>query len=62
MTAPRQMIEDIRDAAAVGSRNGGIDINDWEEGFVSDLEDRLNDDWSLTGPQLETLTGIWDRI
>ncbi len=59
MTDPREMIEDIRSADGV---SGGITLDDWEEGFVDSIENRLNDDRSLTPGQLASLEKIWDRI
>jgi len=58
-TSHDQMVEDIRDATGI---IGGIELNQWEEEFVDNIEERLSDGESLTEAQGEKLEEIWNRI
>lgn len=62
MDEARKMIEDVREAAIIGEKNGGIDLSQYEEEFIDSVEDQLNADKILTGPQIDLLQGVWDRI
>lgn len=37
-------------------------LSDWERGFVESINEQLGRGGSLTGPQDEKLTEIWERV
>lgn len=57
-----EMIEDVREAASVGKRYGGIDLSGWEVDFMDSIEERVTNGGDLSEAQRERLVSIWDRI
>lgn len=62
MPAPdaAEMLEDIQSASR--ARSGGIELDEWQEGFVEQIAKQLKAKRVLTSKQLAKLTEIWDRI
>ena len=56
------ILNDIRDAVAVGGRRGGIDLDAWEEDFIDAVEERLDTKRPLSDKQDTKLREIWGRI
>lgn len=57
-----QMISDIQDAARIPPHNGGVELNEWEEGFIDSLADQRAEKKSLSEAQVEKLVQIWEKI
>lgn len=49
-----QMVEDCM------AREGRM--NDWERGFISDLQDKISANYWLTDPQKEKVSSIWEKV
>lgn len=58
---PRSIKEDI-DSVEVLQKHASDRLNEWEEGFLSSIEKRLDAGIELTGKQGETLDKIWRRV
>lgn len=58
---PQEMLEAIETATSIASRNGGLKLNEWEEGFVNSVTEQLDNGKSLSEKQVEKLTDIWDK-
>lgn len=61
MTTPREMLEGIETATRVAPRNGGLELTEWENGFVASITEQLDNDRNLSPRQRESLEEIWDK-
>lgn len=60
-TTAGEMLEQINTATRVAPRNGGLELNEWEEGFVASVTDQLDNGRGLSEKQMEKLREIWDK-
>jgi len=60
-TPPQEMLEAIETATSIAPRNGGLKLNDWEEGFVNSVTEQLDNGKKLSVSQVEKLKEIWDK-
>lgn len=37
-------------------------MNEWEQSFIQDLDEKLSEGWMLTEKQTEKLDQIWERV
>ena len=61
MATVSEMLEAIETATSIAPRNGGLELDDWEEGFVNSITERVDNEKSLSERQIESLTKIWDK-
>lgn len=47
----------IRDCIQRESR-----MNEWEQNFIQDLDEKISEGWMLTEKQTEKLDQIWERV
>lgn len=58
---PQEMIEGVRSAARVEVHNGGLELTEWEQTFVDNVERQLGRERDLSEKQLAILRELWDR-
>jgi len=57
-TTPQDMIEAINTCIKL---DDNFELTEWEEEFVINIEERLEEGKSLTAKQMKSLQGIYDR-
>ena len=54
----KEIIDDCKSALGCSNSN----FNKWEEDFILNIEDKIEEFGSLTPKQMEKLLQIWDKI
>ncbi len=55
-------VEQITDIGEANGISGGIELDDYDEEFIDNIENQLSEGRRLTPRQIEHLDSIWARI
>lgn len=57
-----EMIDDCLNAKALNAKVDVSPFTKWEDDFIDSVAEQYEEDGFLSKPQIETLTGIWEKL